>query len=64
MEVDRQVPTSGANAIQARAVKMSVKPPARFSVTSDLALWLRRFELNAQQVRIPTEQRVAELLSL
>ncbi|KAL5477205.1 hypothetical protein EMCRGX_G023961 [Ephydatia muelleri] len=39
MEVDRQVPTSGANPIQAWAVRMS-------------------------QARIPTEQRVAELLSL
>ena len=42
MEVDRQVPTSGANPIQAWAVRMSVRPSARFSATSDLALWLRR----------------------
>ena len=64
MEVDRQVPTSGSNPIQARAVRISVRPPARFSATSDLALWLRRFELYAQQARIPTKQWVAELLSL
>ena len=29
-----------------------------------LGFWLRRFELYAQQARIPREQRVAELLSL
>ena len=42
MEVDRQVPTSGANPIQARAVRMSVRPPARFSATSDLALYMAK----------------------
>ena len=41
-----------------------MRPLARFSATSDLALWLRRFELYAQQARIPTEQRVVELLFL
>ena len=69
MEVDRQVATNGANRIQARAVRMSVRPPARFSATyaSDLAtkvLWLRRFEPYVQQARIPTEKWVAKLLSL
>ena len=64
MEIDRQVPTSGANPLQAGAVRMSVRLPARFSATSDLALWLRRFELYAHQARISTEQWVAELLSL
>ena len=64
MEVDRQVPTSGANPLQVGAVRMSMRPPARFSATSDLALWLRRFELYAHQARISTEQWVAELLSL
>ena len=50
MEVDRQVPTGGA----IQPVRMSVRPLARFSATSDLAM---------QQVRIPTEQWMAELLS-
>ena len=41
-----------------------MRPPARFSATSDLVLWLRRFEPYAHQARISTEQWVAELLSL
>ena len=52
MEVDRQVPTSGVNPLQVGAVRMSMRPPARFSATSDLALRLRRFELYAHQARI------------
>ena len=62
MEVDRQVSTGGA--IQARAVRMSLRPPARFSATSDLALWLKRFVLYTRHAGIPTERWVAELLSL
>ena len=34
--------TSG-RAVQARAVRMSSRPPERFTATSDLVLWLKGF---------------------
>ena len=45
-------------------VRMSLRPPARFSPGSDLDLWLKRFEKYVEQTKIPQEQWTGELLPL
>ena len=47
-----------------QVVRMSLRPPARFSPGSDLELWLRRFEMYVKQTKIPEEQWTGELLPL
>ena len=45
-------------------VRMSLRPPARFSPGSDLDLWLKWFEKYVEQTKIPQEQWTGELLPL
>ena len=45
-------------------MRMSQRPPTRFSSGADLELWLKRFELYAKQTSIPDAQRSKELISL
>ena len=45
-------------------VRMSRRPPPRFSEKTDLPLWLARFELYVRQAKIPEDQRTCELVSL
>ena len=45
-------------------LRMSLRPPARYSADADLELWLTRFELNVREARIPEDQWTKELLPL
>ena len=45
-------------------VRMSVRPPARYAVGADFALWSVRFELYAKEARIPEARWTKELLQL
>ena len=45
-------------------MRMSQRPPARYSSGADLELWLRRFELYAKQTSVPEAQWSQELISL
>ena len=45
-------------------VRMSARPPPRFTVNSDFNLWWLRFELYVQQNKIPEAEWVKELLPL
>ncbi len=47
-----------------RPVRMSMRPPARFTAGTDLELWLTRFELYARGSAIPEADWKAELLPL
>ena len=53
-----------AVAVEPRLVRMSLRPPPRFTAKGDLDLWLKRFEMYARQANIPVDQWVKELLSL
>ena len=55
---------SGAAPAAQPIVKMSLRPPARFSPESDLDLWLKRFEKYVKQIKISKEQWTGELLPL
>ena len=55
---------SGAAPAAQPIVKMSLRPPARFSPESDLDLWLKRFEKYVKPIKIPKEQWTGELLLL
>ena len=50
--------------MDAALLRMSQRPPPRFSVGTDLILWLFRFELYVRLAKIPKEQVTGELLSL
>lgn len=45
-------------------VRMSQRPPPRFSGDADLKLWLTRFEMYAEQAKLPRDQWTKELLPL
>ena len=45
-------------------LRMSQRPPPRFSTGTDLVLWLSRFELYVRLAKIPEDQVTGELLSL
>ena len=47
-----------------QTVRMSRRPPPRFTEKTDLPLWLTRFELYVRQATIPEEQWTGELLPL
>ena len=47
-----------------RAVRMSLRPPARFTEKTDFALWIRRFERYVVEAKIPEEKRTGELFPL
>ena len=63
-----QAPTTTSNSRtpsgQAQVVRMSLRPPSRFSAGTDLVLWRKRFELYARQARIAEDQWTGEVLSL
>lgn len=48
--------TTGSSSSAAQVVRMSLRPPTRFSPGGDLELWLTRFEMYAKQTNIPEEQ--------
>ena len=50
--------------MDATLLRMSQRPPPRFSVGTDLTLWLSRIELYVRLAKIPKEQVAGELLSL
>ena len=45
-------------------VRMSARPPIKFSSASDFSLWIRRFEIYLTEAGIPSDKRAKELLSL
>ena len=47
-----------------RVVRVSARPPSKFSATADFALWIQRFEIYLSEAEIPLEKRARELLSL
>jgi len=47
-----------------RVVRVSARPPSKFSATADFALWIQRFEIYLSEAEIPPEKRARELLSL
>lgn len=53
-----QSKTSGTPIIrqEQQIVRMSGRPPPRLSETTDLTLWLTRFELYVRQAKIPEDQ--------
>ena len=63
-----QVPTTPSNSRtpsgQAQVVRMSLRPPSRFSAGADLVLWRKRFELYARQAKIAEDQWTGEVLPL
>ena len=59
-----QPPTAAASAAPTAPVRMSVRPPPKFSASADLQLWLLRFELYVREANISAAQRVKELLHL
>ena len=58
-----QPPTS-APLGSAQVVRMSLRPPSRFSPGGDLDLWVKRFEMYIKQTSIAQEQWTRELLPL
>ncbi|KAL5518121.1 hypothetical protein EMCRGX_G003803 [Ephydatia muelleri] len=50
--------------MDATLLRMSQRPPPRFSAGTDLVLWLTRFELYVRLAKIPQDQVTGELLSL
>ena len=48
----------------ARFVRVSLRPPPRYTASADLDLWLKRFELYVRQTGIPEDQWAAELFPL
>ena len=63
-----QAPTTPSNSRtpsgQAQVVRMSLRPPSRFSAGADLVLWRKRFELYARQAKIAEDQWTGEVLPL
>ena len=55
-------PTGGE--VTPRVVRMSLRPPARFTEKADFALWIRRFERYVLEAKIPDEKRTSELFPL
>ncbi len=45
-------------------VRMSARPPSKFSSATDFSLWIQRFEIYVTEAGIPPEKRAKELLSL
>ena len=45
-------------------VRMSVRPPAKFTEKTDWSLWISRFERYVKEVKVPDSERVKELLPL
>eukprot|EP00731_Ephydatia_muelleri_P019789 Em0012g614a len=48
----------------ALTVRMSVRPPAKFTEKTDWSLWISRFERYVKEAKVPDSERVKELLPL
>ena len=46
------------------AVRVSARPPPRFSEDGYFVLWVQRFELYLEEAKVPPAKRVRELVSL
>ena len=55
---------SGPAPAAQQVVRMSLRPPVRFSPGSDFEIWFTRFEMYVKQAKIPEEQWTGELLPL
>ena len=55
-------PVAAATATTTVPVRMSLRPPSRFTAKSDFNLWFMRFELYTGEAKIPDGERVKELL--
>ena len=55
--------SAGSPAV-AQVVRMSLRPPPRFTPGADLDLWITRFEMYLKQAKIAEEQWTAELLPM
>ena len=49
---------------QIQTVRMSLRPPSRFTGGTDLILWLKRFEMYVHKVKVDESQWTSELLPL
>ena len=49
---------------QLRIVRVSSRPPPRFSATTDFVLWMKRFTLYTEEALIPQAKLARELVSL
>ena len=49
---------------QIQTVRMSLRPPSRFTGGTDLILWLKRFEMYVRKVKVDESQWTSELLPL
>ena len=49
---------------QIQTVRMSLRPPSRFTGGTNLILWLKRFEMYVRKVKIDESQWTSELLPL
>ena len=47
-----------------RVVRVSARPPQKFSATADFSLWIQRFEIYLSEAEIPARKRARELVSL
>ena len=47
-----------------RIVRVSARPPPKFSAAADFTLWIQRFEIYLSEAEIPAAKRARELLSL
>ena len=47
-----------------RVVRVSARPPSKFSAAADFMLWIQRFEIYLAEAEIPAAKRARELLSL
>ena len=56
------IPVSLTAAIH-QVVRVSARPPSKFSATTDFALWFQRFEIYLCEAEIPPEKRAREPLS-
>ena len=51
-------PATAATATATVPVRMSLRPPSRFTAKSDFNLWFMRFELYTGEAKIPDGERV------
>ena len=45
-------------------VRLSARPPTKFSERGDWNLWVTRFERYVQEAKVPDKEKVKELLPL
>ena len=47
-----------------RVVRVSARPPQKFSATADFSLWIQHFEIYLSEAEIPARKQAHELVSL